>query len=118
MPRPSTPGTLPACWGVNVFLVDGGTNATQALEKLYLHGNDLSGTLPAEWAQPGSFTVLKHLTLSDNPRLGGGGGLPLEWGQASQDGALAQLRELELANTSLSGPLPAWGEGMQSLATL
>ncbi len=42
-----------------------------------LHGNNLTGGLPAGWAQPGSFQVLKQLTLSDNPLLGGT--LPPDW---------------------------------------
>ena len=42
----------------------------------------------------------------------------MEWGQASQGGALAQLRTLNASNCGLSGPLPAWGEGLQGLSTL
>ena len=82
----------------------------------FLHGNDLSGTLPAAWAQPGSYTVLKYLTLSDNPRMSGP--LPAEWGAATQGGALSQLRLLNASCCGLSGPLPAWGAGLQSLETL
>lgn len=47
------------------------------LRRSTLHGNNLTGGLPLGWAQPGSFNVLKMLTLSDNPYLGGT--LPADW---------------------------------------
>lgn len=58
------PSTLPCCAGLWLL-------------RSTLHGNNLTGGLPLGWAQPGSFTVLKMLTLSDNPRLGGT--LPADW---------------------------------------
>lgn len=80
----------------------------------YLHGNDLTGSLPAGWAQPASFTVLRYLTVSDNPRMRGS--LPLAWGDTLE--ALSQLGNLNLSNAGLVGPLPAWGTGLQLLETL
>lgn len=79
-----------------------------------LHGNLLTGTLPPEWGEPGSFTVLKQLTLSDNPGLNGT--LPAAWGAAND--SLPQLQDLNVSNTGLSGPLPEWGPYPRNLRAL
>ena len=52
------------------------------LPRSFLHGNNLTGGIPDTWAALGSFTVLKQLTLSDNPNLGGT--LPAAWGNTSE----------------------------------
>jgi hypothetical protein len=79
-----------------------------------LHGNRLTGSLPPEWAAPGSFTVLKQLTLSDNPGLVGS--LPPAWGAHPE--ALPALEDLNVSNTGLSGPLPPWGPHPRRLRAL
>ncbi|PRW33901.1 serine threonine- kinase [Chlorella sorokiniana] len=106
-------GPLPPDWGTQVYFYDGTVNSTQALEKLYLHGNQLTGSLPPEWGAPESFTVLTQLTLSDNPL---GASLPIQWGDSPD--SLPALRVLNLTNSSLSGSLPAWSTGLQSLESL
>lgn len=63
---------------------------------------------------PGSFMVLKQLTLSDNPHLGGT--LPLAWGNHSE--ALPALQDVNVSNCNFSGALPAWGPGLQKLRVL
>ena len=72
----------------------------------WLHGNMLTGTIPDAWAGPGSFTVLRELTLSDNPSLTGT--LPDYWG--SRADCLPELQTVNISGTGLSGPLPPqWG---------
>jgi hypothetical protein len=91
------------------------TNAAAWLPLRYLHGNNLTGGLPPQWAMNGSFTTLKQVTLSDNPLLGGS--LPPEWGAA--DFALPALQDINVSNSGLGGTLPAeWGPGLQSLRFL
>ncbi|KAL4437815.1 hypothetical protein ABPG77_005727 [Micractinium sp. CCAP 211/92] len=107
-------GTLPPDWGTQGYWWNSTLNNTQALEYLTLHGNNLTGGLPDAWAAPGSFTALEQLTLSDNPHLGGT--LPLSWGNQSE--ALPSLQDLNVSNCGLTGPLPAWGPGLQKLRTL
>ncbi|KAL4424194.1 hypothetical protein ABPG75_001495 [Micractinium tetrahymenae] len=106
-------GTIPPDWGKQGYLVDGTVNNTNVLETLYMHGNQLTGSLPAAFADPGSFTALRELTLSDNPLTGP---LPPAWG--ARAGALPALQLLNLSNAGLSGPLPEWGPGLQDLRSL
>lgn len=59
----------------------GWVNSTQAManiQELYLHGNQFTGGLPADWGQPPAFGSLVILNLNSNPGLGGV--LPTEWG--------------------------------------
>lgn len=107
-------GTLPPDWGTQGYLFNSTLNNTQALETLALHGNQLTGTLPDAWADPGSFTVLKQLTLSGNPGLFGT--LPAAWGANIE--SLPALQHLNVSLTNLSGPLPPWGPYPQNLKTL
>ena len=79
-----------------------------------LHGNKLTGTLPATWGDSESFRVLKLLTLAGNPL---GGNLPPEWGANAS--SLPKLENLNISNANLTGTLPAgWGAGLQDLAVL
>lgn len=57
--------------------------------------------------------VLQRLTLGNNNFTGT---LPLGWGNASY--ALPGLQMLDADYAGLSGPLPAWGTGLQSLQFL
>ena len=90
---PPRPGRCPAC-----------AHARAAyhpfLHRSTLHGNDLTGGLPEAWAQPGSFMVLKQLTLSDNPRLGGT--LPAAW-------VSARAVRRQRAAPRPAAPRRAWG---------
>lgn len=89
-----TNNTLPSCWG-----------SFTGMQELSLHGLDLEGTLPAEWA---GMINMTHLLLGDNPRLSGS--LPSDWS------AMQQLKLLDLSlnydngmRGSISGSLPpAW----------
>jgi len=67
----------------------------------YLHGNQFTGTLPAEWGIPPSFPSLKILDLEENPGLGGE--LPPEWGTA---GSFPHLEYLWVNACSFQGELP------------
>lgn len=73
----------------------------------------LRSGVPAGWAAPNSFTRLRVASLADNPL---GGPLPSEWGASA--GALPKLQRLDLASAGLSGTLPDWGTGLQSLQDL
>eukprot|EP00878_Enallax_costatus_P032594 GHUV01035834.1.p1 GENE.GHUV01035834.1~~GHUV01035834.1.p1 ORF type:complete len:188 (+),score=31.54 GHUV01035834.1:1411-1974(+) len=76
------------------------------LKEIYLGGNELKGTLPADWA--GAITPTE-LFLNDNMLSGT---LPASWGK------ITSLKVLSLPYNQLSGPLPpAWGQ-LSSLETL
>lgn len=109
-------GTLPPDWGRQGYFFNGTYNDTQALQFLYLHGNQLTGGLPAAWAGAESFSVLRELTLSENLL---GGTLPMEWGLGPD--AMPALRAVNLSLTGLTGTLPEqWGAygGLASLERL
>lgn len=78
-----------------------------------MHGNRLTGSLPAAFGDPSAFTALRELTLSDNPLSGP---LPAAWGDHPK--SLPALQLLNFTNTGLSGPLPDWGPGLQALRSL
>eukprot|EP00884_Botryococcus_braunii_P007540 jgi/Botrbrau1/16788/Bobra.150_2s0018.2 len=73
---------------------------------LCLAGNQLSGSLPSEWA---ALSQLRLLDLSHN-RLEGS--LPSEWGQ------LKSLAALDINTNLLTGTLPAQWMDMENLTTL
>jgi hypothetical protein len=59
--------------------------------------------------------VLKQLTLSNNPRLGGP--LPASWGSTGE--ALMKLENVNASDCGLIGTLPPWGAaGLQKLRIL
>lgn len=62
---------------------------------LYLHKNNLTGTLPVEWS---GLSELERLYLYGNSLLGP---IPAELGQ------LSELRALRVNRNSLSGPIPS-----------
>ena len=75
-------GELPRGW----------VNSKQAManiQELYLHGNQFTRGLPAEWGQPPAFGSLVILNLNSNPGLGGV--LPTEWGTS---GSFPKLQNL------------------------
>ncbi len=79
----------------------------------FLHGNQLTGSLPAEWGAANAFTVLEHLTLGDNPLAAT---LPATWGT---QGGWRMLSILNISDAPIYGPLPeAWGQGFPSLRKL
>lgn len=89
---------------------------TPRAARRYLHGNQLTGGLPAAWAGAESFSVLRELTLSENLL---GGTLPMEWGLGPD--AMPALRAVNLSLTGLTGTLPEqWGAygGLASLERL
>ena len=67
-----------------------------ALEKAYLGGNRLTGTIPPTI---GSWTDLRELDLSSNPTLGRDSNLPTDIAK------LTSLRKLNLSNCAFSGHL-------------
>ena len=71
------------------------TNAEGRVIRLYLGHKNLTGAIPEEMFR---LTSLEYLRLGSNPELTGA--LP------SGIGALAKLKELDLYDTGLSGPLP------------
>ena len=92
-------GTLPAIWGPDF---------QSQLVRLQLtnNGDNLRGTIPPEWGQLSSMTVLglgrNHLT----------GTLPNEW-STQQGGQLLALQTLGLERNSLRGTIPSdWGNGV------
>ena len=106
-PGLSTGGTLPANFQPVV--------ASLCCHCRWLHGNNLSGMLPDAWAAPTSFTVLKEVTLGDNPGLTGT--LPAAWG--ARPDALPLLERINASRTGLSGPLPPeWGPYPSQLTEL
>lgn len=76
------------------------------LTELYLGGNELKGTLPADWA---TSTKLTQLYLNDNQLTGA---LPAAWGN------FKTLRALSLPYNQLTGSLPATWAQLQSLQEL
>lgn len=80
--------------------------APQTLWKFIIDGSRLQGTLPKEW---GTWSTLKHLSLTDNVISGP---LPATWKDMSS------LTYLDLQQNLLQGSLPPeWGSGGMSKIT-
>ncbi|KAK9917092.1 hypothetical protein WJX75_000820 [Coccomyxa subellipsoidea] len=83
------------------------------LTELRLTYNDISGTLPTEWADNGAFPLLRLLALDKNWRLGGS--LPAAWGRNAS--SMAKLEVMELGYANISGTLPAsWADQLPLLS--
>ena len=82
------------------------TESSGRVDRLILHRNNLTGSIPREL---GSLASLKQLWLFDN-RLTGP--IPVELG------SLTSLEELQLSSNSLTGPIPAELGNLTSLEEL
>ncbi|KAK9816597.1 hypothetical protein WJX72_002495 [[Myrmecia] bisecta] len=71
-----------------------------SLVTLDLGTNNIAGSLPPDWAAPGSFPVLTSMALDEN-RISGS--LPPAWGAPD---AFQKLAYLEVQNNRISGSIP------------
>ena len=92
-------GTLPA--SLPAALRTHNYGAFPAISIVYLSNNSISGTLPSQWAEPGSGwgVTLERLYLDNNQLTGN---LPQLW---SDSNSLWGLERVDLFNNQLTGPV-------------
>lgn len=82
----------------------GGLNLLPQLQVLDLAGNELNGTLPVTWGEPGSFPALTQLNLNNNQLTGPV--VPDSWAIGP---AFNQLLDMQMARNRFSGTFSeAW----------
>jgi Leucine-rich repeat (LRR) protein len=108
--RNALTGSLPSCL----------TTSFPLLETMLLHDNDLSGTVPSEWALPSLISV----TLSNNPKLGGSlpASLFLQHSEPNVQGSTNSpnniLHSVVIEGTSIGGNMPTEMCAAPQLVTL